>query len=63
MDVLINDHNKYQYGHGLVVGKSLFSNDTKIDKKEYFDRCILNFMIKNNKQNQTYLKSRKFETV
>jgi len=50
MEVLINDHNKYQYGHGLVVGKSLFSNDTKIDKIEYFDRSILNFMIQKNEQ-------------
>jgi len=48
MEVLINDHNKYQYGHGLVVGKSLFSNNHKIDNVEYFDRCILNFMIQKN---------------
>jgi hypothetical protein len=30
MEVIINDHNKYQYGHGLVVGKSLFSNNHKL---------------------------------
>ena len=50
MEVLINDHNKYQYGDGLVVGNSLFSNNHKIDKVEYFDRCILNFMIQKNQQ-------------
>jgi hypothetical protein len=50
MEVLINDHNKYQYGHGLVVGKSLFSNNHKIEKVEYFDRCILNFMIQKNQR-------------
>ena len=48
MEVLINEHNKYQYGHGLVIGKSLFSNNHKIEKVEYFDRCILNFMIQRN---------------
>jgi|TARA_B110000967_G_C18804809_1_gene520422 hypothetical protein len=47
----------------LIIGKSLLTNNKKIDKIEYFDRCILNFMIKNNKQNQTYLKSKKYETV
>lgn len=50
MEVLINEHKKYQYGHGLVIGKSLFSNNHKIENVEYFDRCILNFMIQKNQQ-------------
>ena len=45
------DYNQFPYVRGWVMGRSLLSNDTKIDKIDYFDRSILNFMIKNNQTN------------
>ena len=45
MDSLIT---KYQNDKGLVVGISMLKMKDKMDKTEYFDRCILNFMIKIN---------------
>jgi|SaaInlV_100m_DNA_2_1039680.scaffolds.fasta_scaffold58244_1 hypothetical protein len=48
MDIKKNEKNKNSDEKDLVFGLSLFANNQTIDQTEYFDRCILNFMIKQN---------------
>ena len=48
MDIKKNEKNKNSDEKDLVFGLSLFANNKTIDQTEYFDRCILNFMIKQN---------------
>ena len=48
MDIKKNEQNKHSDEKDLVFGLSLFANNQTIDQTEYFDRCILNFMIKQN---------------
>ena len=48
MDIKKKEKNKNSDEKDLVFGLSLFANNQTIDQTEYFDRCILNFMIKQN---------------
>ena len=48
MDIKPTEKNKNSDEKDLVFGLSLFANNQTIDQTEYFDRCILNFMIKQN---------------
>ena len=48
MDIKPIEKNKNSDEKDLVFGLSLFANNQTIDQTEYFDRCILNFMIKQN---------------
>lgn len=48
MDIKKNEKNKNSDEKDLVFGLSLFANNQTIYQTEYFDRCILNFMIKQN---------------